>query len=1324
MALQGTNWQDLGGLATLLRESGDRVLNGDSKLRLTPALLSKLNAAFNSISVIGSNGDFQVTSARASQTPTTAQLHFLHDFVQKTVGLTISGNGNCKGKSCSAQAIDLSRFRSLRHLELRSVTLSHKNNSDQRFEGLSSLRYHLEALVLVQVFQYDDLLWEVLADGAVSVSPDIIWAKLSQLVVSYCGLRSFGRGVSLACNLQWVDVSHNMIADADAVSSSLAALPNLCYLNLSYNRLTRVPVPSFGPSCRIPSKIQILLLSHNYIEDLSGLEHLTTLRELNLEVNQLHDHSSLLPVRALYQLQHIKLKGNPITYHKRHRILASSYLPPRAVFAKHQYRRSSVKLIPFMLDGQKLLEAELHAVRDGPPIPSSNKSGQSSVDLSISSSVPSETSGVPRHETERSTRKTRKVREVIIKDFDTLAELTDNSIGNDPTIGSIESSGEHLQTKRQLETVKAKFKENWLRADAGSTVQELLGLQPPTPSTSVIGGMGISVASIISSARPVTSSTPLASPGLLPSSISMAAPYLGHLDEQQVLESIISKRIPELKDNSEVSLTTLSTQYHTANDSDSVLHISTGNEETASKENIDFAGSAIGYDGDLDEEENTNSDNCDEDFNTGDHSKYLVTKISQGHKSQQDLVLVATSRHIKEIDPGSGNTLQSWRLSCLESCELLRASPCQVQLTYRTIVPSKRKRIYEMDPDEAQKQLLPFLKTNLESRSLSALNFAAFRCMKCSGEFLRELDSHKASKICPTCGSTLVFELDEAPLPSLGSSSFVPPRSEETLKSESAVIPETVSELIHSPSDSSIANVGVSARAARLQVFADVHLPPSFIAPRSAVSLESPGNTMQQTSDFSSNINPSLRRCESDIDIISNPSQSSIEILDDVSRSSGTPGRKRSSEERQVVAIPSLLTVPEVANSLAPLPAGLTESSSSGSVTDSVCTAYENNTGVAGSTVRRMAHGLAKSVLKEESSRENSPRFQEEPIVEATSQPPMLSNVLDNLLQTMSSKISASENSVKRLRKKKTVADNAIQYDYVDFSAVDHRLKLHLHLSILDADECEVIQMLLRGEVLISAPENRYPGILIISSQRVYVMKITGSEEGDSVDRWISRVLAVPLDKVVAISALPWNSGILISFQSSPLSNLIVVVRDPLYTTNFFDFMKQSQEETSWKIQDSPSEKHTLAVTRILQDIVRSEYPDADLAIRLAVLLCSCLVARDDGESSFSGCSILVTETSLLVNSDDLSWLMPFDSTPPNLSLKCIAKQSISNLIEVESNGEELWLMFLDEAAAGEEKWKLVLQSETVLDQIVEAIRTPWELLFSVPLQVLPTNKT
>lgn len=59
-----------------------------------------------------------------------------------------------------------------------------------------------------------------------------------------------------------------------------------------------------------------------------------------------------------------------------------------------------------------------------------------------------------------------------------------------------------------------------------------------------------------------------------------------------------------------------------------------------------------------------------------------------------------------------------------------------------------------------------------------------------------------------------------------------------------------------------------------------------------------------------------------------------------------------------------------------------------------------------------------------------------------------------------------------------------------------------------------------------------------------------------------------------------------------------------------------------------------------------------------------------------------------------------------------------------ESDGDTLWLQFLDETASGDETWKLALQSDSVQEEIVAAISTPWEKLFSVPLQVVQANKT
>ena len=86
-----------------------------------------------------------------------------------------------------------------------------------------------------------------------------------------------------------------------------------------------------------------------------------------------------------------------------------------------------------------------------------------------------------------------------------------------------------MQTKKQLETVKAHFGQDWLRAQAGSTVQELLGIQSSSSVKAAVI-LGSSISSINSSARPLSSSTPLVSPGHTPPMAQLAAPYPGHLD--------------------------------------------------------------------------------------------------------------------------------------------------------------------------------------------------------------------------------------------------------------------------------------------------------------------------------------------------------------------------------------------------------------------------------------------------------------------------------------------------------------------------------------------------------------------------------------------------------------------------------------------------------------------------------------------------------------------------------------------------------------------------------------------------------------------------
>jgi hypothetical protein len=52
------------------------------------------------------------------------------------------------------------------------------------------------------------------------------------------------------------------------------------------------------------------------------------------------------------------------------------------------------------------------------------------------------------------------------------------------------------------------------------------------------------------------------------------------------------------------------------------------------------------------------------------------------------------------------------------------------------------------------------------------------------------------------------------------------------------------------------------------------------------------------------------------------------------------------------------------------------------------------------------------------------------------------------------------------------------------------------------------------------------------------------------------------------------------------------------------------------------------------------------------------------------------------------------------------------------SQPEKLRCYFLDEASNLEEKWTVSLATREAVDQLIEAVRSPWEAMFSVELEI------
>lgn len=259
---------------------------------------------------------------------------------------------------------------------------------------------------------------------------------------------------------------------------------------------------------------------------------------------------------------------------------------------------------------------------------------------------------------------------------------------------------------------------------------------------------------------------------------------------------------------------------------------------------------------------------------------------------------------------------------------------------------------------------------------------------------------------------------------------------------------------------------------------------------------------------------------------MSHESQSSIEVLDN-------HGSRKPSEERRISTAPSLDTIdddghknetstlemtlteeekeeerkfeeldkPKVILSIGNV--NLTESSSSGSVCESVCTAYEQN-------------GRKKSSI-EESKSSLSP--------------------LESIFKTSSMLLSKTV-----VKKEETMNHpmRPIDYNYEDLSKVDHRLKLHIFQNVLE-DNDEKFMWLLKCVVIDGELSMPYVAIIVMSTKKIYILKIIGVESED-IGSWLKKSMITVIDQIDTIRAIPFECGL--SFVTKTNLSFHLLLRD------------------------------------------------------------------------------------------------------------------------------------------------------------------------------------
>lgn len=190
-----------------------------------------------------------------------------------------------------------------------------------------------------------------------------------------------------------------------------------------------------------------MVLRGNFIEDIRNVTLLENLCEFDLADNCLLEHSSLSPLSYLEALHWLNLEGNPLSYHPQHR--------SRTIKCLH----INTNTVRFTLDRLVITKSEqklvgtVHATHIGHQRL-----------LASYNSVASDSTIV-------ASERQRKVRNATIADSPT--EVNVSPVSFDSLINSLD----HLETRRQIKELREKYGESWLQQEAGSIVQDVLGLE-------------------------------------------------------------------------------------------------------------------------------------------------------------------------------------------------------------------------------------------------------------------------------------------------------------------------------------------------------------------------------------------------------------------------------------------------------------------------------------------------------------------------------------------------------------------------------------------------------------------------------------------------------------------------------------------------------------------------------------------------------------------------------------------------------------------------------------------------------------------------------
>ncbi|XP_004533912.1 uncharacterized protein LOC101448579 isoform X1 [Ceratitis capitata] len=1420
-------------LARLLRRNGDKILSSEFSLTLSGSLLRALNDSFTlitdgAVEIGTSTQTFQVAKPVNSRSPVFIDLQLIYDFVQKAPLLCIV---QYPTDEYFDGTIDISKFRALRRLELQKTNV-------RQVVGIQRLRAQLQQLICVKSLTgVEDVITRCGGDN----SNGFVWNELKIADFSYNNLQRIDNALEFAQFLQHLNLRHNKLRSVEAIKW----LPHLKTLDLSYNCLQCVP--QFHMEAY--KRLQTLNMSNNFVEDLMGIAKLDALTDLDLSDNCLLDHTCLLPLSALITLNYLNLYGNPLCCHPKHRLATAQFL------------HKNTATVKFLLDLEPLSKSEKSVTGSQQlrHVGALNRYAQRSSSTSINSSrVPSSTQtpsssvgslrsfkfndntsqpidAVKAVEGTTGIRKSAsKVRTVdIMEDEDTTTHTPDERdeavlaeklkpIKVTPEREHIsEQDTQHLEAKKQIETLREKYGANWLQSGNAEMLQSVLGTESandmpvgtPTTANSSRKMLDDFLGELSESALAAANSTQLQNTSnetfnyKLNSSTPVSDSYLGgEVSKLEVLPSPIQSSAA--RDNRDATLY----QSMNSTNGNQTLYKSADSELALMRTAADSSNSAIEEantsDADVDKLEENDDDEPahlknvysnagDEESEASEAEDDEETYIVYTMPRNEAVFLTISENYLRIRDTLTQKTITKWSLQILESCDRIKSNT--IRINFDTIRADKRERIYTVEDGLCQ-ELERKLRDILSQRDLTEMNQTVYRCVNCTCQFAVETKykSHHQDIHCPDCKSSFVAEIHDIPKPKMDlvAEKLSPAAIVEETTPLSTNTPPTsraLTKLQYSGASLATITTAASNENDTNSIVKGSARPITNNLPKYRIPLQglkSSANSLNESSSCSKITNSqnsydsnqsvvgssnTARQQEfngesSDVDIISNPSQSSIEVLDQhtsrktseerhfeqhmppidpiydlsytqsfIEREFGSAARaaaletqafveesKKSAAKEAAVKTNTPVTAANSAATITVAPANvqLIESSSSGSVTDSVCTAYEQRqqqeeellpaTHSYDELLSRSAEqAILRNLLAAESLASHTPAVTEVKAKSANGTANgkplpkkddggVVSSMFGALVQTTNNLMSSSRKSHTQTNQNQAVGDNNCQpykYNYTDFNDVDHRLKLYFFQTKFD--ENEQFKWLARGRIFNEQTKTLSAGIVVMSTCKCYLMEAFAAENED-VSKWLRLVVSVTADRLESIQLLPWKIGLVFTLRD--WGNFLLLLQDILRTDSLLLYFANNALPSQCELQYQPS----AVLVQRLNTVVGDEQ------LKMCALLNACVVTCGQAKRSLNNCTLLATDTRLCISTSKCDWL---STTVVDSEIEICLTQLMSNLVEVEHVDANTFVInYLDETQDLSEIWQCTFETPENASSCLNAISHSWEQLFGVSL--------